>query len=178
VRTELPLQVSELVMSAMSRNPEERPQTMDGLEYELNKCLAGRGVAVAQILGMTTDANVVATLNPGMSMRNLDDGIVPITRDPRGHALGAVRGVGDALGGVAADAGQPSGQHILRPASEPSGGAVSSPMGRGAVVAVGSQYLSRQGTPAPSRASSNDESLAAYVRGAVPHDTAGWRRRS
>ncbi len=76
VRTELPLQVSELVMTAMARDPKDRPQTMEALEYELNKCLSGRGVAVAQILGMTTDANVVASLNPGLSMRNLDDGIV------------------------------------------------------------------------------------------------------
>jgi len=60
----------------MARNPDERPPTMETLEYELNKCLAGRGMAVAQILGMTTDANVVATLNPGLSMRNLEDGIV------------------------------------------------------------------------------------------------------
>ncbi len=83
VRSELPLQVSELVTAAMARNPDERPQSMDGLEYELNKCLAGRGVAVAQILGMTTDAAVVASLNSGLSMRNLDDGIVrpqPTTR--------------------------------------------------------------------------------------------------
>jgi TolA-binding protein len=49
---------------------------MESLEYELNKCLSGRGQAVASILGMTTDANVVATLNPGLSMRNLDSGIV------------------------------------------------------------------------------------------------------
>ncbi len=76
IRPELPAQVSELVMAAMSRNPDGRPQTMESLEYELNKCLSGRGVAVAQILGMTTDANVVATLNPGLSMRSLDDGIV------------------------------------------------------------------------------------------------------
>jgi serine/threonine protein kinase len=76
VRADLPAQVSELVMAAMARNPDARPQTMETLEYELNKCLAGRGVAVAQILGMTTDANVVATLNPGLSMRNLDDGSV------------------------------------------------------------------------------------------------------
>ncbi len=76
VRKDLPLPVSDLVMAAMARNPEDRPQTMETLEYELNKCLAGRGVAVAQILGMTTDANVVATLNPGLSMRNLDDGMV------------------------------------------------------------------------------------------------------
>ena len=76
VRTGVPPQVSDLVMSSMARNPDDRPQTMETLEYELNKCLAGRGVAVAQILGMTTDANVVATLNPGLSMRNMDDGMV------------------------------------------------------------------------------------------------------
>src|SRR6185295_13276042 len=76
VRGELPAQVSELVMAAMARSPSERPQTMEALEYELNKCLAGRGVAVAQILGMTTDATVVQSLNPGLSVRQLADGIV------------------------------------------------------------------------------------------------------
>ena len=34
-------QVSDLVMAAMSRNPDGRPQTMESLEYELNKCLVG-----------------------------------------------------------------------------------------------------------------------------------------
>jgi serine/threonine protein kinase/TolA-binding protein len=76
VRPELATHVSDLVMSAMSRSPETRPQTMEAFEYELNKCLSGRGVAVAQILGMTTDANVVASLNPGLSVRNVDEGIV------------------------------------------------------------------------------------------------------
>ncbi len=76
IRPELPPQVADLVMASMARNPDERPQTMEALEYELNKCLSGRGIAVAQILGMTTDANVVATLNPGLSMRNMDEGIV------------------------------------------------------------------------------------------------------
>ena len=87
VRPELPAQVSELVVSAMSRDPAHRPQSMESLEYELNKCLSGRGVAVAQILGMTTDAHVVATLNPGLSMRNVDEGIVksrPATAGPLG----------------------------------------------------------------------------------------------
>jgi len=85
VRKELPPAVSDLVMAAMARSPDDRPQTMETLEYELNKCLAGRGVAVAQILGMTTDANVVATLNPGLSMRTMDDGMVvprPQTSSP------------------------------------------------------------------------------------------------
>jgi serine/threonine protein kinase len=76
VRLELPEQVGDLVMMSMSRNADKRPQTMEAFEYELNKCLSGRGVAVAQILGMTTDANVVASLNPGLSMRNVDEGIV------------------------------------------------------------------------------------------------------
>jgi serine/threonine protein kinase len=76
VRGELPAQVSDLVMAAMARNPSDRPQSMETLEYELNKCLAGRGVAVAQILGMTTDAHVVATLNPGLAMRTFDDAVV------------------------------------------------------------------------------------------------------
>src|SRR5262249_8959717 len=67
IRSELPAPVSDLVLAAMSRNPDARPQSMDALEYELNKCLSGRGQAVASILGMTTDANVVATLNPGLS---------------------------------------------------------------------------------------------------------------
>jgi serine/threonine protein kinase/TolA-binding protein len=76
VRQDLPVQVSDLVVAAMSRDPVHRPQSMESLEYELNKCLSGRGVAVAQILGMTTDAHVVATLNTGLSMRNVDEGIV------------------------------------------------------------------------------------------------------
>ncbi|MGE0872700.1 MAG: protein kinase [Kofleriaceae bacterium] len=76
VRSELPAPVGDLVMAAMARDPNNRPQTMEALEYELTKCLAGRGVAVAQILGMSSDANIVASLNPGLSMRNLDDGIV------------------------------------------------------------------------------------------------------
>ncbi|MBA3394755.1 MAG: protein kinase [Deltaproteobacteria bacterium] len=80
VRNDLPPAISDLVMAAMARSPDDRPQTMETFEYELNKCLAGRGVAVAQILGMTTDPNVVATLNPGLSMRNLEDGaVVPRT---------------------------------------------------------------------------------------------------
>ena len=80
VRGELASQVSDLVMASMARNPDDRPQTMEALEYELNKCLAGRGVAVAQILGMTTDAHVVATLNPGLSMRTYDDAVVVAQR--------------------------------------------------------------------------------------------------
>ena len=91
VRSELPAQVSDLVTSAMARNPVDRPQSMEALEYELNKCLAGRGVAVAQILGMTTDAHVVATLNPGLSMRQFDDAAVVSRPQTSSPAVGLPR---------------------------------------------------------------------------------------
>jgi serine/threonine protein kinase len=78
LKPSIPDAVNALVMAAMSRNPDDRPQTMEGFEYELTKCLAGRGAAVAQILGLGTDINpqLVANLNPGISTRNLDEGTV------------------------------------------------------------------------------------------------------
>jgi hypothetical protein len=93
VRSTVPPNVSDLVMAAMSRNPDDRPQTMETFEYELNKSLSGRGVAVAQILGMTTDPHVVATLNPGLSVRNLDEGelVRAATSSPALNISAAVR---------------------------------------------------------------------------------------
>ncbi|HSN27809.1 MAG TPA: protein kinase, partial [Kofleriaceae bacterium] len=132
IRPELPAQVSELVMAAMSRNPDGRPQTMESLEYELNKCLSGRGVAVAQILGMTTDANVVATLNPGLSMRTLDDGIVSTKLGRAATHSGMTElwetrsgisrpssGVGTTPPGLRSSATGSSPPGVLRPISEP-----------------------------------------------------------
>ncbi|HSK00439.1 MAG TPA: serine/threonine-protein kinase [Kofleriaceae bacterium] len=129
VRADLPAQVSELVMAAMARNPDARPQTMETLEYELNKCLAGRGVAVAQILGMTTDANVVATLNPGLSMRTLDDGAI-VSRSSNA-SVGSTRGVTHSGQMMAPSDGMFSGPHVatgqnalqVRIGSEPSAAA-------------------------------------------------------
>jgi serine/threonine protein kinase len=74
LRPGIPDTVNGLVIEAMARNPDARPQTMESFEYELTKCLAGRGAAVAQIMGMTTDPSVVAGLNPGLAQRNMDDG--------------------------------------------------------------------------------------------------------
>ena len=169
VRTELPLTVSELVMAAMARNPDERPQTMDALEYELNKCLAGRGIAVAQILGMTTDANVVASLNPGLSMRNLDDGIVrPQTGVGRAGTHSGVSEIWETRSGVsrALGGGNLSGA-IARAQSEPS----PSSSGTHRAMSSGPNSFPRAGTPAPTRASSNDDRSPASVRGAVVGDT-------
>lgn len=65
LRPEMPEAVAALVLRAMARNPEMRPQSMEAFEYELNKCLFGRGVAVASILGVSTDPVMMANLNPG-----------------------------------------------------------------------------------------------------------------
>ena len=163
VREELAPQVSDLVMAAMARNPDARPQTMETLEYELNKCLAGRGVAVAQILGMTTDANVVATLNPGLSMRNTDEGILPRAQTsspsvglPRASTHGGMTEMPGMWSGptMATGPGQPR-----RAQSEPSG-----------EIGVGrSTGQARALTPIPARAASmTDGSGQQSISGAMP----------
>jgi serine/threonine protein kinase/TolA-binding protein len=128
VRSELPSAVSELVTAAMARSPDDRPQTMEALEYELNKCLAGRGVAVAQILGMTTDAHVVATLNPGLSMRQFDDAAVVARAQTSSPAIGVQRagthsGMTE-LPGMFSGPAMSTGQHALmaRQGTEPAAG--------------------------------------------------------
>ncbi|MFT3692824.1 MAG: serine/threonine-protein kinase [Kofleriaceae bacterium] len=153
VRTDLPLQVSQLVAAAMSRNPDERPQSMDALEYELNKCLAGRGVAVAQILGMTTDANVVASLNSGLSMRNLDDGIVRPAQNQGRAGTSGISEVWETRSGVSRQM-PPQPSQPVRASSEP----VSSPGYK-----IGSDRNARPGTPSPVRAASQDDRSPAAV---------------
>ncbi len=55
LRSDIPEDVEELLMRAMARSPDDRPPSMDALEYELTKCFAGRGVAVTNILGISHD---------------------------------------------------------------------------------------------------------------------------
>ncbi|MBA3818215.1 MAG: protein kinase [Deltaproteobacteria bacterium] len=128
VRQGLSQTVSDLVMSAMARDPDDRPQTMETFEYELNKALAGRGVAVAHVLGMTTDPNVVATLNPGLSMRNLeDDGAIiprsatssPVMTMPRAATLSGMTEIPSMLSGPASMSTTGQHQAVGLPSSEP-----------------------------------------------------------
>ncbi len=56
IRSDLPPSVIELVERAMSRRADDRPPSMEAFEYELTKCLQGRGAAVAKILGMPVSA--------------------------------------------------------------------------------------------------------------------------
>jgi serine/threonine protein kinase len=55
LRPEMPPLVEALVQSAMARDPSLRPPSMEAFEYELTKCLAGRGVAVAKVLGIPSE---------------------------------------------------------------------------------------------------------------------------
>jgi serine/threonine protein kinase len=161
IREDLPLQISDLVMAAMARNPDARPQTMETLEYELNKCLSGRGIAVANILGMTTDPMVVATLNPGLSMRNTDEGIVA----PRGGSTVGISlprsathsGMSELPGmwsGPAMSTG--TSQRQPRAATDPAIGVGSDPGLSGQLAAAAASL--RSPTPAPVRAGSMGDS--------------------
>jgi eukaryotic-like serine/threonine-protein kinase len=127
LRPELPEAVSRLVLSAMSRNPDLRPATMDAFEYELNKCLSGRGAAVAQALGMT-DPNLMATLNPQMSGRTIDD--VPVTRPsgPIPMVPAVAPAMAPAMVAIASPMGTLNGQGQMGPMGL-SGPAMAGPMG-------------------------------------------------
>jgi serine/threonine protein kinase len=65
LRPELPPQVADLCLRAMSRSPADRPPSMEAFEYELTKCLSGRGAAVAKILGMAADPGLSSSLGQG-----------------------------------------------------------------------------------------------------------------
>ncbi|HEU4612967.1 MAG TPA: serine/threonine-protein kinase, partial [Kofleriaceae bacterium] len=167
IRPDLPQPVSDLVLAAMSRNPDVRPQSMESLEYELNKCLSGRGQAVASILGIATDANVVATLNPGLSTRNLDSGIVHGAtaragpHDPWETRSGVSRGAFHNSGPAHIAHPTPSG--AVRAPSDPGIGATSS----GALRVPPVQYpraatpTGRPQTPTASTSPLGDDALAA-----------------
>ena len=191
VRPELASPVSELVMASMARNPNERPQTMEALEYELNKCLAGRGVAVAQILGMTTDPHVVATMNPGLSMRQFDDAAVVSRAQTSSPAIGLARagthsGMTE-LPGMFSGPSMSTGQHALmaRQGTEPAGGypgqAAQSYPGQsqpGQSYPGQSQPLRAQSTPSMYAPSASDPNLAQVSQPVVVRRSAaslfGW----
>jgi serine/threonine protein kinase len=82
LRPELPEAIERAVLKGMSRETTRRPPSMEAFEYELTKCLAGRGVAVAKMLGMPVDPSSmspspVSTPVPGE----------PIPYDPPESAL-------------------------------------------------------------------------------------------
>jgi eukaryotic-like serine/threonine-protein kinase len=136
LRSTIPETVSELVMRAMARNPDDRPPSMEAFEYEITKCLAGRGAAVAQILGMTTDQNLVAHMNPGLSVRMFDGAVIgrqtgspslsmppmhPISTPPSMPAFFGPGGAVAVGGGATLGAGTPVGGGLTAPTPQPFG---------------------------------------------------------
>lgn len=51
-RPEVPEPVSEVIAHCLARDPQERPQSMRSLEYELTRAVDGRAQAVAAVLGL------------------------------------------------------------------------------------------------------------------------------
>ncbi len=94
IRAELPPVVEALVQSAMARDPAQRPPSMEAFEYELTKCLAGRGVAVAKILGIPSESPLLGGLGPAYRPR---DEVTPVS-SPGAAASWRARMVGEVHG--------------------------------------------------------------------------------
>jgi serine/threonine protein kinase len=52
IRAEISEELEHVCMRALAKNPDDRPQSMEQLYYELKKIQAGRGAAVAAVLGI------------------------------------------------------------------------------------------------------------------------------
>jgi serine/threonine protein kinase len=175
IRPDLAPQVSDLVMQSMARNPDNRPQTMETLEYELNKCLSGRGVAVANILGMTTDPNVVATLNPGISMRIQDEGVVGSRAQGSSPSIQPRTNTANELGGMWSGPTMMTGPGAQRPTSE----TVHAPPARAATpLPVRAQSVPSMSLPAPVEDTASSPTSAPAVLPMAPKRSAagllGW----
>jgi serine/threonine protein kinase len=55
LRPELPEDVERVVLYALSQDPAERPPSMEAFDYEITKCLSGRGPAVGKLLGLSPE---------------------------------------------------------------------------------------------------------------------------
>jgi serine/threonine protein kinase len=58
---DVPEVLEEVVMRCLERDPDRRPQTMGALEYELTKSAKGRGSAVAAVLGLKPNDDMMTT---------------------------------------------------------------------------------------------------------------------
>jgi serine/threonine protein kinase len=76
LRPEIPPMVESLVTSSMARDPEKRPPSMEAFEYEVTKALSGRGAAVAKILGIQSEAALLANLGSAYMPR---DEVTPVS---------------------------------------------------------------------------------------------------
>src|SRR5262249_33115628 len=52
IRPEIPEEIERIVLAALASEPEHRPRSMEALDYEITKAVAGRSAAVANLLGL------------------------------------------------------------------------------------------------------------------------------
>jgi eukaryotic-like serine/threonine-protein kinase len=81
--------VERAVLKALARDPAARPPSMEAFEYELTKCLAGRGVAVAKVLGMPVDPSAMSPYVRGENTPSPEPAYIssPPTDPPRGELV-------------------------------------------------------------------------------------------
>ena len=113
LRPDLPEDVERVVQYALSQDPNERPPSMEAFDYEITKCIAGRGAAVGKLLGLSPDITGdsrsssprLATFNSSEpSVTQLTGEVARIARRRRlatWGVVGAVLGVVIVLAGVA-----------------------------------------------------------------------------
>ena len=73
---EVSVSLDRVIMSCLERDPEQRPQSMNALEYELRKSTKGRGAAIGALLGLK------GTTGPGLQWRGARE-TVPMKELPR-----------------------------------------------------------------------------------------------
>ncbi len=81
----VPEALEHVILTALEREPAARQQTMAALEYELTKCMKGRGTAVAAVLGIKEDNNAWDEQSRSGFDRRRDDG-ERSAHDRFGHA--------------------------------------------------------------------------------------------
>ncbi|MGZ3429177.1 MAG: serine/threonine-protein kinase, partial [Polyangia bacterium] len=76
---DVPEALEEVVMRCLERDPDRRPQTMGALEYELTKSAKGRGSAVAAVLGLKSNEDVMSSTwgDESSKPRMFEPGVIP-----------------------------------------------------------------------------------------------------
>jgi hypothetical protein len=89
LRPELPDLVERVLLRALARDPALRPPSMEAFEYELTKCLAGRGIAVAKMLGMPVDPAAMSPIVIGSDSVPPEMALAagPVSEPPRGELV-------------------------------------------------------------------------------------------
>ncbi len=76
LRDDLPIEVQEIILKAMARQPDDRYQTMAEMSYEITKILEGRDAAVSRVIGLPSPPPALVT-PPAAASRSAPDATKP-----------------------------------------------------------------------------------------------------